>query len=369
VNLFSDDLVEREHAASKYRTFAKRTEIPDKYISYWQHATDNGAEWPAEMAEISSEQVWPQHAFGTANAGIVVFWHRPGLGTEQLPAGAHIGPRFPVLGGLPHPHVKHWPELHPSPSWHRLHKYLSQALGGLGLRDCLSQVTVACINPVPGKTGTVDATANHASAQPGGAMDIVTRLCRPRLVLLCGREVQSVGPVYCEKHPGTATLKVPHPLKWDGHGGEKMRGDEIARLVRAALNGQSTSKIARAQITHANVPARAVPMKPASKPEQRSKALTFINLLNRPVGRKLFHYGFTLLHADGRRLGFVGYKADGHYRVYVNTDHSDPLKRFQPQQANENERSWEFMASDQSALKYALDVLRSAFDSRTPSKS
>jgi len=242
MNLFSTELKEREQAASKYRTFSRGTEIPKQYAPYWRHCNGDGDEWPNEIAEFTSDKIWPEHAFGTANAALVIFWHRPGLGSAELPAGAHIGPRFPVLGGSPHPHVKHWPLLHPSPSWRRLQKYLSQALSGLGMRDCFSQVMIACINPIPGATGSIDTAANSASAEPGGAMDIVTQLCRPRVVLLCGRQVQAVGAIYRKYHSAAHNIEVPHPLKWDGHGGEKMKGDEIARLIRDVLTQKNSNK-------------------------------------------------------------------------------------------------------------------------------
>lgn len=237
MGLYSSSIRYRERAARAYRTFACQTDIAPQHARYWEGRLQDGEDWPVAMAELAKSDNWPEHAFGTANAGLVVFWHRPGLGSNDLPAGAHIGPRVPILGGSGHPHVRYWQELHPSPSWRLLHKYLRAALLGSQLDDYLSQVMVACINPIPGKTGEVDVAANRRSVEPGGVMDVVTRLCQPRVVLLCGRNVQAIGNIYRNRHPEVRTLDVPHPLKWDGHGGEKLRGDEIARRISLALGG------------------------------------------------------------------------------------------------------------------------------------
>jgi hypothetical protein len=96
---------------------------------------------------------------------------------------------------------------------------------------------------------------------------------------------------------------------------------------------------------------------------QTQMALAFIDLLKRPTGRKPRHNGFNILHPNGKRIGFVKYNLDGKYRVYVFPNHSDPLGRFLPQAKNENDRSWAFSSSDKDALNYALEVIRSAFDS------
>ncbi len=235
MRLYSWSLRDRERAARAYRTFACQTDFAPQDARYWEGRLQDGEEWPDALADLVRGGLWPEHAFGTANAGLVVFWHRPGLGGKEIPAGAHIGPRVPILGGWGHPHLRYWPELHPSPSWRLLDKYLRVALEGSQLDDYLSQVMVACINPVPGKTGKVDVSVNRRSTEPGGIMDMVTRLCRPRVVLLCGRAVQAVGDRYRDLHPEVQALEVPHPLKWEGHGGEKLRGDQIARQIRLAL--------------------------------------------------------------------------------------------------------------------------------------
>jgi len=84
MKLYSSNLQERETASSAFRAFARETTIPAQYLRYWQGANHEGVEWPENLKALAAEGVWPEHAFCTANAALVVFWHRPGLGTADL---------------------------------------------------------------------------------------------------------------------------------------------------------------------------------------------------------------------------------------------------------------------------------------------
>ena len=239
--LYSDDIRLREKAAKKYRVFAhKRVKLPDEYRADWQtllgkRNLSDGEDWLTDVARQVMRNRWPNHAFGTANAYCLLIWHRPGLAGRggYPPAGAHIGPKVPVLGGIPHAQNVFWGKYHPSPSWRNLHQYLPAAFADL--ENPWSLVMIACLNPEPGGTGKIDREANDAAVQKGGRIDKIVSLCKPKIVLGCGDVVQRTLQQW-ERPESVRLLSVSHPLKWGGHGGQ-FDGPEVVERLRAVLAG------------------------------------------------------------------------------------------------------------------------------------
>ena len=138
--LYADDLRVREQAAKRYRVFPQqRLSIPSEYRDDWtellgERKIGYGESWPEDIARRARMSRWPDHAFGTANAACLLIWHRPGgAGPGGYPrAGAHIGPKVPVLGGIPHAQNLFWSRYHPSRSWKELHEYLPPGLRWTG---------------------------------------------------------------------------------------------------------------------------------------------------------------------------------------------------------------------------------------------
>lgn len=187
-----------------------------------------GRQWPSRLAKATSRTLWPKQAFGTANAACLLIWHRPGIPNED--GVLNIEPGIPVLGGIPHPHNVLWPRYHPSPSWRNLHKYLPRAFSDL--EEPWSQVMIACLNPEPGKTGSTDRTANMEAVKPGGRLDLIVSVCQPRAILLCGNQVQeAIG--YWTPSIEADLIPTSHPLKWDGHGGQRDGPSVVAALQRS----------------------------------------------------------------------------------------------------------------------------------------
>lgn len=237
-NLYSDRIVERERAASEYRVFAG---VPPINMADWNTALEfrdphKGKDWPKSIARLAAPKSWPSHAFGTANAGVLLLWHRPGLSGKvgSPPPGAFIGPHTPVLGGVSHAHNIVWPKRHPSSSWTSISKFLPQALDTLV--NPWSQVMIACLNPVPGAIGKVDKTANKEAVECDGRLDRIVSLCRPLILLACGIPVQEALTNWMNPRD-TRVLRATHPLKWNGHGGD-YDGPEVAGNLRKALNGE-----------------------------------------------------------------------------------------------------------------------------------
>lgn len=237
--LYADDLRVREQAAKQYRIFPQqRLSIPSEYRRDWMELLGErrigyGERWPESIARMARMSRWPDHAFGTANAACLLIWHRPGgagPGGHPLP-GAHIGPKVPVLGGIPHAQNLFWGRYHPSRSWNELHEYLPQAFAGL--ENPWNQVMIACLNPEPGKTGQVDRMANLAAVRGGGRIDHIVSVCRPRVIVACGDPVQRAMQRW-ERPDGISMLEVSHPLNWGSFGG-RYHGPEVVRRLRAAL--------------------------------------------------------------------------------------------------------------------------------------
>ena len=237
--LYSDDLRVREQAAKQYRIFPQqRLSIPSEYRRDWmellgERRIGDGEPWPDDIAGMARQSRWPDHAFGTANAACLLIWHRPGDAGPggHPPAGAHIGPKVPVLGGIPHAQNLFWGRYHPSPSWNELHEYLPRAFAGL--ENPWNQVMIACLNPEPGKTGQVDRTANLAAVRQGGRIDHLVSVCRPKVIVSCGEHVQRAMQNW-KRPDGISILEVSHPINWGSFGG-RHHGPDVVRRLRAAL--------------------------------------------------------------------------------------------------------------------------------------
>ena len=240
-DLYSKDLKVRERASCLYRMFSAQ---PAESLADWREVLEgrdpsHGAEWPEEIRPLVVPEAWPQHAFGTANAACLLLWHRPGDAGPNAhpPAGSYIGPHTPILGGVGHAHNLLWPKRHPSPSWHNVCKFLPQALDAL--RNPWSQITIACLNPEPGRTGNTDRRANRQAVAAGGRLDSIVAVCRPLAILACGIPVQEAIR-YWSNPTGSRIIRVNHPLKWNGHGGV-YDGQKVVEELRAALAGESSS--------------------------------------------------------------------------------------------------------------------------------
>ena len=194
--LFSSDVELREQAGGNYRVFAKRTRIPKRYRADWKlllgsRDPSDGLRWPRKLRRQARKGQWPKYAFGTANAACLLVMHRPGLErdvdkVEDLNRVLFIKPRFPVLGGIPHAHNALFPVnyLTDNPTWKNIHKYLKPAFKGL--RNPWSQLMTCNLNPEHGHTGEVDSAGNVQGLK---ILDQLVRLCRPKLILLCGGDV------------------------------------------------------------------------------------------------------------------------------------------------------------------------------------
>lgn len=236
MDLYSSDISERERAASRYRVFSESlTETP----LHWSTLLDgrklnDGLVWPKFMQRLVDPETWPEHAFGTANAACLVVWHRPGkVKRMDHRAGDYIGPHTPILGGIGHAHNELWHKLHPNRSWFNLHKFLPQALAK-SLVNPWSQVMLVCLNPIPGETGSVDEHANDQAVSPGGRLDSIVDVCRPLVVLACGKPVcksirQWSNPM------GIQVIRASHPLMWNGFGGV-YDGPKVVEELQTKLN-------------------------------------------------------------------------------------------------------------------------------------
>ena len=238
-DLYSDDIKEREQAAKKYRMFPQqRVKLPNKYRHHWKELLGKrrisaGDVWPADTAKLARMSRWPEHAFGTANAACLFLWHRPG---EAKRGGynqddIYIGPKIPVLGGIPHAHNKFWIRYNTSPSWRNLHKYLPQAFDRL--EDPWSQVMIACLNPEHGDTGDIDLDANMAAVQKDGRIDRIVAVCKPKVILACGTPVQRAMPSW--RNPQKIrVIYASHPSAL-GKYHWSYEGPEIVEQLRVAL--------------------------------------------------------------------------------------------------------------------------------------
>src|SRR5688572_5505166 len=134
--LYSSDVRTRVSAAAQYTVFSSGGEPPAAFRTSWLKTmrggvATSGRPWPSELTAACAAGTWPQHAFGTANAALLVLWHRPGVAAP----GALIAPETPTLGGVGHAHVERFvPDyLSRDKSWDLLHEYVGRGLAAFGL--------------------------------------------------------------------------------------------------------------------------------------------------------------------------------------------------------------------------------------------
>lgn len=149
--LFAWSLSERLNASRKYEVFGLPVTFTGTEKASWLQlrggSLTGGEPWPDVLKD--SVKHWPEHAFGTANAAVLVLWHRPGMGAGGSEPGGYLGPQFPNLGGIPHLHVREWPRRHPDPSWNNLTKFVAAGLRAIDITDPWPHVM--CLNPEPGQ--------------------------------------------------------------------------------------------------------------------------------------------------------------------------------------------------------------------------
>lgn len=229
--LYGASLRGRIAAASSYTVFADGGEPPLRYRGSWLKCTGTrdprtGEAWPRDVVEACTRGTWPTHAFGTANAPVLVLWHRPGIAAP----GSQIDPETPTLGGVGHAHVERFvPDvLSADKSWDLLHRWLGRGLQAFGLAHPWSAVMVACLNPQPGPTGKVDRRANRDALQRGGRLDQICATTKPLLVLACGGPVRDAIRTEGWQPPqGTDLVEVDHPSAWEGYGTGRREGSEV----------------------------------------------------------------------------------------------------------------------------------------------
>ena len=230
-DLFSGDLRTRISSAQQYSVFAKGIRIPKEGEPSWSgvlsgRQIDEGHPWPTDLARACSEKFWPQHAFGTANAAILILWHRPGLGGSNT---LHfLPPRVPNLGGVPNAHVlRYVPDIiRKDKSWDLLHKWLGSGLGAFNIQSPWASVMVACLNPIPSGAGNVDRGANRNALSPKGHINFICQTVRPLLILACGKPVREAIEKIGWEAPSGKVVKVDHPSTWEGYGTGRRDGPD-----------------------------------------------------------------------------------------------------------------------------------------------
>jgi hypothetical protein len=100
--LWATSLTNRLLAGRRFRLFPETVSIPRT----WRRVADIDQEaarlaWPTGLVARYAD--WQEHAFGPANAAVLLLWDRPG----PLPSGRPdwIDPSVPNLGGVPRAHV------------------------------------------------------------------------------------------------------------------------------------------------------------------------------------------------------------------------------------------------------------------------
>lgn len=229
--LYSSDVRARLSAAAAYTVFLDGGEPSSAYRSSWLKALGGrdpkaGRRWPSDLVAACAPGVWPKHAFGSANAPVLVLWHRPGVAA----LGSQIDPETPTLGGVGHAHVERFvPDyLARDKSWDLLHEYVGRGLAAFEVSHPWAAVMVACLNPAPGPTGTVDVLANREALRAGGRLEQICATTKPLLILACGNPVRDAIRMERWQPPDGATLiTVDYPTAWDGYGSGRREGRDV----------------------------------------------------------------------------------------------------------------------------------------------
>jgi hypothetical protein len=217
-NLFATDVRARSAAAAAYSVFPDGGPPSKLWREEWSRTLgerdpQQGAPWPPELARRAAVDCWPAHAFGTANASILMLWHRPGAEDKAAMRAAWIDPEAPVLGGVSHAHVERFvPEvLRRDVSWDRLHDWVGARLRAFELAQPWAAVMVACLNDQGSETGEEDCERNKAMLAPGERIDVVCQTIQPLLVIACGGPVRRAIEAVAWRPPTGSVCFVEHP--------------------------------------------------------------------------------------------------------------------------------------------------------------
>ncbi len=316
------------------------------------------AQWSPERGFIPRGFIG---AFGNLEeVELVLLVAEPGnpLDDEQYPATQSISEMLNACCG----YVFEQFETGRNPFHQNIRFILDACWPGLDLREQLRKtwITETCLCSAPVESGPV--------------RNATERACRdqyliPQLNLLKGRLIVALGTKAQNRLNGSFdVLPANHPSsrKSDAEKQSSWAAIAAALAQKRGRPAEVDSRQAEPAVPNPPTAAKEVfsPLPPPRDPTQA--ALAFIKNIQRPVGRKPRHDGFSILHSDGKRLGFVAFRGKGMVRVYVNTAHSDPAGRFEPQPKNEDDRSFGFNADNRNDMEYALTVLRSAWDQYQP---
>lgn len=231
--LYSPNPAEREAEAKKYRVFHKNVGIPRKWKCDWDKLLQGrnakeGRPWPDSLLKLMRSRRWSEYTFGTANASCLVVLHRPGNSDVNKVEDTHIQPALPVLGGIPHAHNAFWYDGYSkSQTWKSLHKYLPDAFKGL--TNPWSQIMTTNLTTTLASMGEVNAISN-LQAVNNGLLDFLVELCKPRVILLCGGDVQKATRKWSQPQ-SIEVIPCKHPSfqHWSGE------GDRVQGVIREAL--------------------------------------------------------------------------------------------------------------------------------------
>ena len=236
--LYSPDPAEREAEAKKYRVFHRKyVKIPHKWRNDGDEllqgrGIEEGRLWPDSLLRVMRRRPWPEYTFSTANASCLVVLHRPGDPGENEMQDMYIEPALPVLGGISHAHNAFWyrysTKRGDNKTWPAMHKYLPDAFTVLD--DSWTQIMTTCLTTTPAKAGQVD-VENNLRAVNSGLLDFLVELCMPRIILLCGGEVQKAARNWTPPK-GIRIHKCHHPSYQSWGAGEGLR---VQQAIRKSL--------------------------------------------------------------------------------------------------------------------------------------
>jgi hypothetical protein len=224
-------------AASAFTVFSNGGPVPRAWRADWEsssgwHDPMLGSAWPETMRLACLPKRWPKHAFGTANAPILVLLHRPGGQEDEAGGVEWIEPRYPNLGGISHAHVERYaPRYLPiSKTWNPLLKHLQLGLARFALPYPLAAVMVACLIDIPSRKRVRAAQPVYdAALADGGRMDRICELIEPLVVIACGGDVHDeIDKVRWTPPNGAPVYKVEHP-SYQGWGSG---GPAVERLLQ-----------------------------------------------------------------------------------------------------------------------------------------
>ena len=250
-SLYSERPEDRIRAASAYTVFPPEVSMPPRWKRSWQLTLRGrdpqlGRPWETDLARACRQTRWPAHAFGTANASLLVLWHRPGVEPPGSSLAAWIDPPTPVLGGVGHAHVDRFvPDaLRSDPSWNLLWAHRSPRGGRPRTRRPRSvrrDTRLGCV-PAPGPQPDRQ-PRTHADPQCSGTPTSLDRAGLPKAAGSGGRAT-SMGPQArraassrdCWEPPGDpGGRQLRQPVHAPGRGARAgARPHRLRRMARSA---------------------------------------------------------------------------------------------------------------------------------------